>query len=176
MNCPFCSFISGRDRRVGVAYQDEMVLVMMSPGQANPGHLLIMPKQHIERLSEMPEEVAAHLFKIAVRMRRAIEASGIRCEGSYLSAAEGEGSFQMDGHFYLELVPRFRRDRYYVRAIIDRPHADPDSLLRKLFEDRRRRSLDDGSYEGGIETTQEELDELAASIRRSYEAIWGSAT
>jgi diadenosine tetraphosphate (Ap4A) HIT family hydrolase len=132
-----------------------------------------MPKQHIERLSEMPEEVAMHLFKIAVRMRRAIEASGIRCEGSYLSAAEGEGSFQMDGHFYLELVPRFRWDWYYTSAVIDRPHADPYSLLRKLFEDRRRCNFDDALLEGAVETRSENLDEIASRIRIAYEAIWG---
>lgn len=139
IDCLFCSYVSGKDQRVSIVYQDELVLVMMSPGQANPGHVLITPKQHIGRLEEMPEETGMHMFKIAMRMQRAIEKSGIKCEGTYLDLAEGTGTFQIVPHIYMNLVPRFRWDRYYVRAVIDQPYADPDALLRWLVEDRVRR-------------------------------------
>lgn len=45
INCLFCSLVSGNDQPVSIVYQDELVLAMMSPTQANPGHALITPKQ-----------------------------------------------------------------------------------------------------------------------------------
>ena len=175
IECLFCSCVSGKEQRVHIVYQDDLVLAMMSPGQANPGHVLIMPKQHIERLLEMSEETGMHLFRIAMRIGRAIEKSGIRCEGSYLDLAEGAGAFQIGAHIYLNLVPRFNWDRYYARAVIDRPYSDPDALLRTLVEDRIRRWRGESEDTHVDEISPEELEELAARIRDTYTEIWGSS-
>jgi histidine triad (HIT) family protein len=70
----FCAFVSGREP-AAVVYQDELVLAMMAPGPANPGHMLITPAQHIERLAEMSEKSGMHMFRTAMRMQRAIENS-----------------------------------------------------------------------------------------------------
>lgn len=176
VDCLFCSIASGQEKRASIVYQDELVLVIMSPRQANPGHVLITPAAHIERLQELPEETGMHMFKIAMRMQRAIEKAGIKCEGTYLGLAAGSGSFQMIPHIYMDLIPRFSWDDYYTRALIDEPYADPDALLRWLAEERTRlwtrrrpRALAD-------ETSAEVLDELAGRIRESYAAIWGSST
>lgn len=173
--CLFCSCVSGKEQRVHIVYQDNLVLAMMPPGQANPGHVLIMPKAHIERLAEMSEETGMHLFRIAMRLQRAIEKSGIKCEGTYLDLAEGAGAFQIGTHIYLNLVPRFRWDRYYVKAVIDRPYADPDALLRTLVEDRIRRWRGESEDTHADEVSLEELDELAERIRDSYTAIWSDS-
>ena len=172
IDCLFCSFVSGKDQRVSIVYQDELVLVMMSPTQANPGHVLIAPKQHVERLGQMPEASGMHMFKIAMRMQRAIEKAGVKCEGTYLSLAEGEASFQAP-HIYMDVVPRFRWDRYYVKAVIDRPYDDPDALLRWLVEERVRRWPGERPRALADECSPEMLDELAPRIRDSYAAIWG---
>jgi histidine triad (HIT) family protein len=172
IDCLFCSFVSGKDQRVSIVYQDEVVLVMMSPRQANPGHVLIVPKQHIERFGQMPEAAGMQMFRIAMRMQRAIEKAGVKCEGTYLSLAEGEASFCAP-HLCMDVVPRFRWDQYYVKAVIDRPYDDPDALLRWLAEERVRRSQVERLRALGDECSPEIVEELAVRIRDSYASIWG---
>ncbi len=175
IECLFCSYVSGKDQRVNIVYEDDLVLAMMAPAPANPGHVWITPRQHIERLAEMDEQTGMQMFRVAMRMQRAIERSGIRCEGSYLSLAEGEGSFQIVPHIYMDVVPRYRWDRYYVLAVIDRPYSRPDELYRTLFDDRIRRWADDLRRSHDEELSPEKIDELAAKIRDSYKTIWGSS-
>lgn len=176
INCVFCDFVTGKDRTASIVYRDDIVLAIMATGPANPGHLLITPTEHIERLAQMSEETGMHMFRIAMRLHRAIEKSGIKCEGTYLDLAEGTGAFRIVPHIYMDLVPRFRRDPYYVRAMIDRPYDDPEALLRRLAEDRIRRWRGEAPREYEDQDSPEALDELAAKIRDSYSAIWGRST
>jgi histidine triad (HIT) family protein len=172
MDCFFCACVSGREP-AAVVYQDELVLAMMAPGPANPGHVLITPTQHIERLGGMEEEAGIHLFRIAMRMQRAIENSIVKCEGTYLGLAEGVGSFHIVPHLYIDLVPRFRDDRYEILATIDRPYDQPDALLRHLFDDRVRRWPGKARRANEVDPSLSRIDDVAAEIRNSYAAIWG---
>jgi diadenosine tetraphosphate (Ap4A) HIT family hydrolase len=176
IDCFFCSVVSRKEQRVSIVYEDELMLVMMSPSPANPGHVLILPREHIESLAQMDENTGMHMLRIAMRTRRAIGESGIKCDGSYLSLADGEAGFQIVPHVYMDLVPRFRSDHYWILANIDEPYAQPDALFSKLFEDRARRWRTPSRRALADESSPEELDELAGKIRSSYEAIWGSAT
>ena len=175
IDCLFCAYVSGREP-AAVVYRDELVLAMMAPGPANPGHVLITPVQHIERLGGMSEEAGMHLFRIAMRMQRAIENSSIRCEGTYLVLAEGVGAFQIVPHIYFDLVPRFPRDRYWMLATIDRPYARPDALLDRLFDDRAQGRPGESRRADEIESSPARINDLAAQIRESYAAIWGGST
>ena len=172
IDCLLCSYVSDREP-AEVVYKDELVLAMMARRPANPGHLLITPAQHVERLAQISEEAGMHLFRIAMRMQRAIESSGIKCEGTYLSLAEGEGAFQIVPHIYIDLVPRFRYDWYWIQATIDLPYARPDALVQRLFDDRVQRLLVEARRANASDSDSMRIDETAARIRDSYAAIWG---
>lgn len=174
-DCLFCSIVSGEDRRASIVYQDDLVLAMIAQGAANPGHVLILPREHIERLAALGEETGMQMFRIAMRLQRAIEKAGAGCEGTYIDLAEGVGTFQMMPHIYMNLVPRFEWDRYYALAVIDSPYDDPAALFRKLAEDRARRWRGE-TPTASFNDSSESADEWAARIRDSYAAIWGSST
>lgn len=174
-DCIFCSYVAGREPAT-VVYKDDLVHAIMAPAQANPGHLLITPTQHVERLAQMSEEAGMHLFRIAMRMQRAIDSSGIKCDGTYLSLAEGEGAFQIVPHIYMDLVPRFRHDQYWILATIDRPYARPDALLHRLFDDRVWRFVGEARRAREVDSSPGRIDDLAAQIRDSYAAMWGRST
>jgi len=174
MDCFICRYVSGREF-AEVVYSDDVVFAMMSPSPANPGHVLILPAQHIERLGEMTEEGASHLFTIAMRMQRAIEKSSIKCDGMYLALAEGEGTFQIVPHIYVDLVPRFRHDRYWMLATIDEPYARPAALFERLLSDRARDKAGARSFYEA-EARPERISAIAAQIREAYAAIWSGPT
>ncbi|MCK4424917.1 HIT domain-containing protein, partial [Candidatus Bathyarchaeota archaeon] len=66
-DCVFCRIVKDA-APASVVYTDERVMVIMDVQPVNPGHVLIIPKTHAARLSELDEETGAHMFKIAMRV------------------------------------------------------------------------------------------------------------
>ena len=81
-----------------------------------PGHLLIIPKRHAPYLADRDEATGARMFTVAMRLTRAVRASGLRCEGIKLFLADGEAAFQEVFHTHLHVIPRFVGDRLRIDA------------------------------------------------------------
>ena len=113
--CVFCAIVAGSEP-ASVVYEDAVALVFLTIGPVNPGHLLITPKLHVRYLAEMDEETGAHLFRVAMRMERALRGSGLRCEGVNLFLADGEAAFQEVFHLHLHLFPHFAGDQFTISA------------------------------------------------------------
>lgn len=124
-----------------VVYEDEVVCAFLTIGPVNPGHLLVISKKHIPFLSDLDEETGSHLFKITLQMAKALRHSGVRSEGVNLFLADGEAAFQEVFHVHMHVFPRFQGDPFKV----------------------------DANWE--IKPSREELDEIAANIRRADELL-----
>ncbi len=81
----------------------------------NPGHLLVVPIEHAATLSDLDEDVGAHVFRVAQRLAGALRASGLRCEGINLFLADGEAAGQEVFHVHLPVLPRFYGDGFGLR-------------------------------------------------------------
>ena len=134
-NCIFCELIK-ENLPTSKVYADEKVTAFMDIQPVNPGHVLIVPNAHATYLSELDEEIGAHLFKVAMRINKAIRKSGVRCEGVNLFLADGEAAFQEVFHVHLHVFPRFVGDGFGLKF-------GPDYSQKP---------------------SREELDEIAASI------------
>src|SRR3989344_2863950 len=62
--CIFCQIISGKIEAKRV-YEDERVLAILDINPANPGHILLMPKEHYAIMPQIPKEEMEHLFMAA---------------------------------------------------------------------------------------------------------------
>jgi len=56
------------------------------------------------------------MFTVAMRLARALRASGLRCEGINLFLADGEAAFQEVFHTHLHVFPRFSGDTFRIDA------------------------------------------------------------
>jgi hypothetical protein len=92
-DCVFCDIIA-EGAPASVVYSDGLVLAIMDISPVNPGHVLVMPKDHVARMAEMDEELSMHLFRIAMRVAAAPPGSGVECEGINIFLADGEAAFQ----------------------------------------------------------------------------------
>lgn len=129
-DCVFCKIIR-RELPASFVYEDETCVGFLDIHPINEGHVLIVPKQHRERLTQLEPKTAGHLFEVGQKVLKAIEQSGIRCEGANLFLSDGAAAGQEVMHSHLHITPRFRGDGQ--RAGFS--HADPDQYSRKRLDE-----------------------------------------
>ncbi len=118
--CVFCEIVAGR-AAASVPFEDELVVCVMDVNPVNPGHLLVIPKRHAAGLHELDEDTGAHMFRVALRMQRALRVSGLPCDGVNLLLADGESAWQDVFHVHLHVVPRLADDRLRITVEFTKP-------------------------------------------------------
>jgi histidine triad (HIT) family protein len=107
-DCPFCRM--GRHELDHVSVIEEKdVLAIMDLFPATPGHVLVLPKQHIKTIYEMPPNLGARLMSTAIMVARAIK-ENLSPEGLNLVQSNEMAAGQTVPHFHLHIVPRYKGD------------------------------------------------------------------
>ncbi|GAG53266.1 unnamed protein product [marine sediment metagenome] len=140
-DCVFCQIVAG-ESPASVFYEDDVALGFMTIGPVNPGHAMVIPKQHAAYLADMDEETGKHLWMVTQRTAAAIRDSGIRCEGINLFLADGEVAFQEIFHVHIHVFPRYKGDPF------------------KLVADWEKKP------------PRQELDQVARQIKVAYDRLW----
>ncbi|MGB2963407.1 MAG: HIT family protein [Anaerolineales bacterium] len=110
-NCPFCKIL--KEELPGtIVYRDEICTALMDIQPINPGHMLVIPNEHIPILNDLPPDTGKHLFGVAQELAQALRGSGILCEGINLFLADGKAAMQEVFHFHLHVIPRYEGDGF----------------------------------------------------------------
>jgi len=105
-NCTFCRMVRGEIASHAV-YEDEMSLAFLDHRPLFPGHCLLITKDHIETLSDLPASLIQPFFTNAQLLARAVE-QGLLVEGSFV--AINNRVSQSVPHLHVHVVPRRRKD------------------------------------------------------------------
>ncbi|MDE0688570.1 MAG: HIT family protein [Candidatus Poribacteria bacterium] len=108
MDCIFCAIVAG-DIPATIVYEDEDVLAFMDIAPINPGHTLIIPKQHYRNIYDIPAEVGGKIMQTAVSLAKAIQ-TALNTDGLNLVQSNEAAGFQTVFHFHLHLIPRWEGD------------------------------------------------------------------
>lgn len=104
--CLFCSIVAGEVPSAGVD-EDASVLAFLDHRPLFPGHCLLVPKEHLETLLDVPDTLLAPILGAARRLARAVEeATG--AEGSFV--AINNRVSQSVPHLHVHVVPRRKGD------------------------------------------------------------------
>ena len=106
--CVFCDIIEGR-APADVVSEDGETLAFMDINPANPGHTLVIPKQHARDVYELDEETAAAVMVTAVRVARAIRVA-LQPDGMNLVQSNERAGGQEIFHFHMHIIPRWYGD------------------------------------------------------------------
>ncbi|MDR1567782.1 MAG: HIT family protein [Streptococcaceae bacterium] len=105
--CVFCQIISGEIPSAKI-YEDENILAFLDITQTTKGHTLVIPKQHIRNIFEMPEETAAtigrKLPRLAAQIKEKLGASGMNIINNNEAVA-----YQSVFHAHIHLIPRYSK-------------------------------------------------------------------
>ena len=109
--CIFCRIVRGGIPSVKL-FEDSLVLAFLDIAPINPGHLLVIPKEHHTGSSTIPEETAGRMFHVGSRMgvalKRALDAGGFN-----LHLADGKCAGQVVMHAHLHVIPRDIEDGFH---------------------------------------------------------------
>ena len=111
-SCTFCDLIHGAGE-VSVCYEDADTMAFMDIQPVNPGHVLVVPRQHYESFLDLPRDVGMHLFEVAILLgpiiRRVSAVDAIN-----LVVSSGAAAGQDVYHFHVHLIPRRADDGFDV--------------------------------------------------------------
>ena len=108
MDCIFCAIVAGEIPAIKV-YEDEEVFAFMDIAPANPGHTLVIPKQHYRNIFDMPTEIGGKIMQTAILIANAIR-TALKPDGLNLFQSNEAAGFQTVFHFHLHLIPRWEGD------------------------------------------------------------------
>ncbi|MEK6822525.1 MAG: HIT domain-containing protein [Nanoarchaeota archaeon] len=107
--CIFCHIIAKRVQSK-IVYEDDKVLAVLDINPANPGHVLLLPKEHYSVSPQVPDELFAYMGMVAKQMSKALLRT-VGAEGSTILAANGMAAGQRASHFIMHVIPRKEGDK-----------------------------------------------------------------
>lgn len=132
--CIFCQIISGKVQSKKV-YEDGKCIAILDINPANPGHVLLMPKEHHAVLPQIPEEDIGHLFMVSKAISNAM-LKGLKVTGTNVFVANGVAAGQRAQHFMIHVIPRKENDGITTFAIPQRqmPDSDLEEIKKVLIQ------------------------------------------
>ena len=102
-SCVFCQLLDKKSSSK-IEYEDEDLVVFWDINRQAPIHLLIVPKKHIEKLTDFAEEDTHLMGKMMVAAKQVAEKLDLREKGFRLIINEGKDSGQSIFHIHMHLL------------------------------------------------------------------------
>lgn len=107
-DCIFCKIIN-REIPADVVYEDAYAMAFMDIAPVNPGHILVIPKNHSRDILDMDDDSVAHVAKLAKRMGRIMKET-VKADGFNIGVNNGAASGQEVFHSHWHVIPRYDSD------------------------------------------------------------------
>jgi histidine triad (HIT) family protein len=127
--CVFCHIASGKIPAKKV-YEDDKVAAVLDINPAAPGHLLVIPKQHVAIMPQMSDTLVAHVGMISKQLSRAL-IRGLKIEGTSVFVANGVAAGQRAPHFLLHVIPRTPNDELGLQLPVVQL---AESTMKEMFD------------------------------------------
>lgn len=132
MDCLFCKIVAGEIPNYTV-YQDEDTLAFLDIHPCATGHTVVIPKRHVENMSDMSEAEQAVLAR-AIQAAAQKVYSAVQCAGMNIGINDRAAAGQAVPHAHWHLIPRFNNDGGgSMHSIIRNVQAIPAAETAQLF-------------------------------------------
>jgi histidine triad (HIT) family protein len=105
-DCLFCQIIAGTVDAT-IVLEEEHVVGFLDVRPVFKGHVLLVPREHLVTLADLPERLMVPLFGAAQRVGNAIT-SGLSVQGTFV--AMNNVVSQSVAHLHVHVVPRTKGD------------------------------------------------------------------
>lgn len=126
--CIFCKIVR-REAPASIVDEDELTLSFLDIQPINPGHVLVVPKEHAASLADLRPSAGGRMFERAMAIAKMLRGSELRCEGVNFHLADGKAAGQEVFHVHLHVIPRYMGDGFgFRRGPQSGRRADRDGL------------------------------------------------
>src|SRR5262245_1228378 len=102
-DCLFCRIATGEIPSQKV-FESDTALAFLDVSPLAEGHTLVIPKRHVARMDEMPDDDIAQLARLLPRLSRAVIAA-TGAPGLNILQNNGQESGQAIFHVHIHLIP-----------------------------------------------------------------------
>ncbi len=134
--CAFCAIVAG-DAEAHVVCEDERTLAFLDHRPLFPGHTLVIPREHVETLADLPAADLGAFFEVVQRIARVMPAA-LDAEGTFV--ANNNRVSQSVAHLHLHVVPRSRGDGLRGFFWPRHPYESPEQM--RDMQSRLRDAID----------------------------------
>ena len=107
MNCVFCKIVNNEIPGYKI-YEDDMILAFLDINPVNPGHTLIIPKNHTLDLMSIDNNVLICIMNKARDIASLLE-DKLNADGFTL--VQNNGIVQEVKHFHLHVIPKYDKSK-----------------------------------------------------------------
>ncbi|MGN6244610.1 MAG: HIT family protein [Motilibacteraceae bacterium] len=104
--CPFCAIVDGSSP-AQVVLDEPGFVGFLDVRPVFPGHVLVVPREHVEVLADLPAQQLGPLFDAVRRVGLAVE-KGLGAQGTFV--AVNQKVSQSVPHLHVHVVPRTKGD------------------------------------------------------------------
>jgi histidine triad (HIT) family protein len=133
--CGFCAVLRS-EQKVTLIHENDRLMSFLDHRPLFHGHVLLIPKIHVLRMSELPEDRVQEFFMEAQRLERAVEA-GLAADGSIILINNIVS--QSVPHLHLHVIPRRKKDGLRFWLGPRRPYDSEHPV--ELYADKIRIAL-----------------------------------
>jgi histidine triad (HIT) family protein len=129
--CWACAVLAGK-RPGWIVFENNEVAVLLNPFPLSDGHALVVPRQHIRNVYELPDRLAGPILSTAAEVARAARKT-FSADGITLRQNNDAASDQHLFHFHLHVIPRFDGDQARFNASPrEVPHGEQAAIAERL--------------------------------------------
>lgn len=136
IDCIFCAQIDGDDRVTKMeVFEDDFLMVELNIFPYNTGHLMVVPKRHVNGLSDLEDEERNRLFAM-VQMVEKLQKEVVEPAGIDVGINIGEAAGESIPHLHVQLVPIYEKDRGFMETSLN------TKVMKESLEDTREKYLE----------------------------------
>lgn len=107
-NCLFCKIIN-KEIPAEIIYEDDLCLAFLDIRPVNPGHTLMIPKEHTRNIFDSSDKLLAHLLPVIKKISLAIK-EFLPAEGINIHFNNEPAAGQVIFHTHAHIIPRYSSD------------------------------------------------------------------
>lgn len=126
--CIFCDLLrSGDDEKALIVHRAEFNFIVLNAYPYTSGHAMVVPYEHVDRLSHLAAAAAAEMMALARRLEAILietyEPDGVNL-GMNIGKAAGAG---VAGHIHMHVLPRWVADANFM-TVVGETRVLPEAL------------------------------------------------
>lgn len=125
-NCKFCDIISGKSSDYKV-WEDDSFMAILDINPAKEGHVLLIPKKHVEDVLDLDNELYQKLFLTAKKLSKPLMAATNAKRIGFVVVG-----FAVP-HAHLHLVPLHKSNELFDPSLFKKAEADKLKIIQETL-------------------------------------------